>query len=273
MDEHARQQHLVRVGEHGAQGHRAGTGVHRHFAELQFAFVAVVAAVLELQGDLGRVLAGLLQTAIGQVTAQRQQVAGRLGHVDIDRIELLDGRQFLGLAVADQRAFGHCGAADAPGDRRQHLGVAQVDARPLQFRLGLQAGRARLVIGLLAHRLVLDQFGVAVGQRLAGRQAGLGTLQGCLVHRRIDLVELLPGLDLATLGEQAPLDDAIDLRTNLGDAVGAGTAWQIGGYRKRLCLQGHDAHGGLLLRRGCCFFLTAGQENSHGENGHQGSVG
>ncbi len=87
------------------------------------------------------------------------------------------------------------------------------------------------------------------------------------------MVELLPGLDLATLGEQALLDDAIDLRTDLGDAVGAGTTGQLGGYRERLRLQGHDAHGGLLLRRGRCLFLTSGQENSHGENGHQGSTG
>ena len=51
-DEHAGQQHALRIGEARAQRHRAGALVDDHLGELDRARVAVVAAVLELQAHL-----------------------------------------------------------------------------------------------------------------------------------------------------------------------------------------------------------------------------
>ncbi|MCY1397917.1 hypothetical protein D9M71_129370 [compost metagenome] len=223
--------------------------------------MGVGAAIGQGQVHLRRA-ADLLQLAAGQFATQAQQLAGRLGHVHIDRIELLDLRQRLALPVVHQRALGHRRATDAPADRRQHLGVAHVDARLLQRRLGLQLCRARLVVLLTADRLVGDQHLVALGQRTAGQHAGLGTLQGRLIDRRIDLVQLLASLDLAAFLEQTLLHDAVDLRTHLGHPIGRGTARQLGGQGERLGLEGHHPHlrGGASLRPGRVLFATAGQQ-------------
>ena len=47
-------------------------------------------------------------------TAQAQHLGRRLREVDVHRIDLLDERQRRRLGLADQRAFGHQRAADAP---------------------------------------------------------------------------------------------------------------------------------------------------------------
>ncbi len=52
LDEHARQKHVLRIGEARPQGHRAGALVHHDLGKLDGAGVAVVAAVLELQANL-----------------------------------------------------------------------------------------------------------------------------------------------------------------------------------------------------------------------------
>jgi hypothetical protein len=70
VNEHAGQQGVVRVGEHGAQGHGTGGLVDRDFGELQLAVQLVLAAVFQGQLDLGGVVAGFLQAAAFQVAAQ-----------------------------------------------------------------------------------------------------------------------------------------------------------------------------------------------------------
>src|SRR6185295_505015 len=52
-DEHARQKHRLRVGEAGAEGHRARRLVDQHLAELDRAAEPIFAAVGELEADLG----------------------------------------------------------------------------------------------------------------------------------------------------------------------------------------------------------------------------
>src|SRR5690606_42123050 len=92
------------------------------------------------------IVAGLLQSTAVQGTAQSQQFPGRLGDIHIDGIELLDGRQRLSLTVADQGAPGNSRTPDLTGNRRGYTGVAQIDARSLQSRLGLQLRPAPLVV-------------------------------------------------------------------------------------------------------------------------------
>ena len=76
----------------------------------------VFGTIFQLQGDLGGVVAGALQATGIQIPTQRQQITRWLGYIDIDRIQLLNGRQRLCLTIADQRALGHRGTADTPGN-------------------------------------------------------------------------------------------------------------------------------------------------------------
>src|SRR5690606_19020724 len=168
------------------------------------------------------------------------------------------------------------GTADAAVDRRQHLGVAHVDARLFQAGLRLQEGGARLVVGLLAHGVVLDQLGVALGARAGGGQGGLGAFQGGLVDGGVDLVQLLTGLHLAALVEQALLDDAVDLRTHLGAAVGGGAARQLGGQRVSLGIKGNDAdqrgrRRGVSLGRS--LILASSKQCRNRKRGNQSHMG
>ncbi|MCY1543491.1 hypothetical protein D9M68_793110 [compost metagenome] len=74
----------------------------------------------------------------------------------------------------------------------------------------------------------------------------------------VDLVERLPGLDLGAFSEQALLDDPIDLRTHLGDAVRSGTTRQLGGQGEGLRMQGNHTHFRHLGGRRRSFLLAAG---------------
>src|SRR5690606_12903612 len=86
-----------------------------------------------------------------------------------------------------------------------------------------------VVIRLAADRAALGQRAVALHQqvgrlelRLGARQRGLLAVVAGLVEGRVDLVELLAGADFAAFGEQALLDDTVDLRPDFRDPVGAG---------------------------------------------------
>ncbi|MNM60594.1 hypothetical protein D3C81_718830 [compost metagenome] len=269
VDEHARQQRVIRVREHGAQRHGASSLVNRNFGELQLAVEFVLAAVFEGQLDGRGVVAGLLQATGFQVTAQLQQLYRGLGHVDVDRVELLDHGHRLGLGIADQRAFGDRRSTDTTGQWRVDLGVAHIDLGRLQRGFRLQAVGHGRVVFLAAHGLFVDQLLVAIGNRLGRTQVGFGAFLGRFIDRWIDLIQLLAGLDVAAFLEQTLENDAVDLRTNLGNAVRAGAPRQIRGERKRLRLKGDDAD----LRRWCgrwSFFLFASAEQRcQGDGGDQ----
>ena len=139
-------------------------------------------------------------------------------------------------------------------DRRRDARVLEGDARGVERRarrgdlgLGPPVRGLRVVVLLLRHRLDLDELSVALGQqpgrherRLGPREGRLGAVIVGLVQRRIDLVQHLPGLDLLALGEQAPLDEAADLRAHLGDHDRHRTAGQLGGHRHGLGRQCDD---------------------------------
>ena len=71
---HARQQHALGVGHHGAQRHHAGAGVHDHAGKLQLAPVRIEAAVFELELDRQRIALELLETPILDIALELQQL-------------------------------------------------------------------------------------------------------------------------------------------------------------------------------------------------------
>ncbi len=80
-------------GEFAAQDHLASAGVDADIGEQQLARQRVGTAVILDQRGLGLVLPDLLQLPGTQGAAQVIQLAGRLGQVGVDRIQLLDQRQ------------------------------------------------------------------------------------------------------------------------------------------------------------------------------------
>ena len=91
--------------------------------------------------------AGRRHAAAGQRSAQRDEVGARLLDVDIDRVQPLDHRQRIGLAVGDQRADGGQRTADPPADRRGHAREPQVDLRRFERGLVLRDGGGGLLRG------------------------------------------------------------------------------------------------------------------------------
>jgi len=114
---------LIGITEFGAQGHRAGARIHRLFGKAQLARLRIDRAIG--QNQLHRQI-GRLELAALHLLTQLQQIGSRLGEGHIDRIELFNGGQMGGVTLADQRAFGHQGTANATGNRRQHAGVGQI---------------------------------------------------------------------------------------------------------------------------------------------------
>ena len=228
----------------------------------------VVRAVLEDELH-GRFTLGVAADAASlDGAAQCAHVVARLGQVDVDRIELLHG----------QRPGGHGRASDASVDGRGDARVFQIDLGALErcatgrdFGLCLLVGGDRVVVGLGADGLDLDQFGIALGAHACGlgigfgacyRGAGAVDLGG--VGRGVDLIEQFAALDLGALGESPLFDDAADLRPDLGNHVGRGAPGQLGADRNRRGADFDHGHfGGWCaavagLRFG--LFVTAGRE-------------
>jgi hypothetical protein len=204
------------------------------------------------------------------MAAEAQQVGGGIRDIDINGVDLADGRQGRRLLGRDQRALGDGRCADQPADRRTHFGEVEADLRRLDGRLGrgdvglgLRQRRLGVVEALCGDRVDADQLVVAIDLGLRARQGGFRLLQGrCgrviggLVAARIDLVEEIAGLDGAALGEDAALDEAVDLRPDIGDGRGRGAARNLDRQRNRFSLQrdGADLDGraaaGWAARRG-----------------------
>ena len=72
---------------------------------------------------------GVLQLTGLDGFAQRKSIAGRLGEIDKQRIDLLHHGQGGGFPLPDQRPFRDQCPANAAGNRGRHLGVTQVDLR------------------------------------------------------------------------------------------------------------------------------------------------
>ena len=93
----------------------------------------------------------------------------------------------------------------------------------------------------------------------------LGSVERGLIGRGVDLIENVALLDVRTFCEQAVLDDASHLRTDLGDHVCGGAARQLGsqGNFLRLDLHHTDFRG---IRRGSLTgrlrLLATGQDHA-----------
>ena len=136
VDELAVDQSAIGIGERGP--HRDGIGalIDLDVEEIDLARVLVRGAVG--QRDLDHRRAGRIVTSASIL--QELALADRKG--DVDRVLADDGREHAAVGP-DQVADAERGAADAAGDRRVDLGVAEIDPRPLERRLGLQDRRPR----------------------------------------------------------------------------------------------------------------------------------
>ena len=249
---------MIRVGHDHPQGHHAGRLVHGHVGELEGSFLAILAAIFQLEADTGPVLLPLGQLALGHQALEAQQVGGGLAHVHVHGIELRDGGEAVRLPGGHQGTLGHRRLADAAADGGRDAGVSQVDVGGLQCGLGgpdlgqlLFPGRVGVVILLAADGFHLHQLGVALGLEAGAALVGLGLgevgLGGShfgLIDGGINLIEQLTGLDVAPLGEQALEDDAVHLGTHLGHPQGGGAAGELGQQLQGGRMEGDHVHGG-----------------------------
>ena len=161
--------------------------------------------VFQEQRDFRLIGTVQLQLSGGNVAPQLQTLDARLRDVDVDRIDLLDGRherRGARLHVRTLRDLRHAAATD---DRRYHVGVAKVDLRQRDRRLarrnvgsGLPLRGDGVVVVLLADRVRGDQHLEALGLRGRRREIGFRLLQRGRravqrgdIGRGVDLVEPL----------------------------------------------------------------------------------
>ena len=179
-------------------------------------------------------------------------------------------------------------ATDIIAEQMQMLGgrhgaVFQVDVRRFQRRgggldvcLGLLEGGDGIIVLLTADAFDGYQFLVArcfrTGRQQIGlgfRQRGLGRVVGGLVGGRVDLIQGRARFHIATLDEQAFLDQTAHLRAHIGHLVGIRTAGQFGAHRQRGRINSKHDHLRRLLRVRCfLFFTAAGHDYSGAQNGN-----
>src|SRR4029077_2511555 len=136
--EEAREERRVLVLEDAAQGDSAGGRRQRAVGEIEDPDVRI--ALLVLEADLDGLLADPgpeLDVVLLHQVAQVQGVPLVEIEADVDRLELLDGREQSRSAGADDVAGIHLPGSDAAGERRDDLRVAEVDLGELELRLRL----------------------------------------------------------------------------------------------------------------------------------------
>ena len=121
VDEHPGQQLAVGIRKLRAQHHGAGALVDFDFGELQRSLERIRRPVFELESDFGALLARTRKAAVVERLLQPQHFGDGLANVDVDRIELLHGRELPRLTRRGERAFRAQRAADAAADRREHF--------------------------------------------------------------------------------------------------------------------------------------------------------
>src|SRR5690606_42081077 len=92
--------------------------------------------------------------------------------------------------------FGYSRSADTAGNRRKYLGVLQIDACKIRFRLCLLVGRLRVVMSLTAHGIHLGKFRISTRLQLSRAQISGRLLVSRLVNGVVDLIKLLAFLNL-----------------------------------------------------------------------------
>ena len=104
-------------------------------------------AAVGLQTDLDRQLLeiGRRQSAAAGFFPNPQDILFVDVEIDVDRIELHDGRKLCRRRRADQLADRNEMRADNAVERRNHVGVAVIDRRNLGVDLGLLQVRLRII--------------------------------------------------------------------------------------------------------------------------------
>ncbi|MNE33093.1 hypothetical protein D3C80_1267400 [compost metagenome] len=192
----------------------------------------------------------------------------------MDRVQLLDGRQRGGLALADQCAFSDQGTADTAGNRCRYGGVTEVQAGAFQgslggghFGIGLQEAGLGVVIFLAADSLVVDQFAVALLLQTRLVQGGLGLCQGgagavmiSFQWRWVDQEQHIALFDVTAFAVHPLEHHARDPRAHFGGARRQDAAAEFAADGQWLQLQGFYPHlrcGGFFVLLGAV--ATAGQ--------------
>ncbi|MNP13620.1 hypothetical protein D3C76_1059080 [compost metagenome] len=176
----------------------------------------------------------------------------------MDRVQLLDQRQRRGFVLPHQRAFGDQRAADAPGNRRRHRGITQVQFRSLHGGFaggdvgsGLPRGGPGVVVVLAADGVAFDQLGVTlflqpglerIGLGLA--QRGVGAVQVGLERRRVDAEQHIALFHVAAFAKGPLQHHAGHAGTDFGNARRGNPPAQFAADRQRAGFDGFDAHGG-----------------------------
>ena len=161
--------------------------------------MAIVSAIGKRDRDLGLALLVQLHLAGGLRLPQSGHVRRIDGEIHIDRIDLLDiGQQgsagaIVAGAVADERPDGDLLLSGDAVDRRNHIGVAEIEARAFDCGLVLLhlAQRPAFRRICVVHRLLRnDMIGVQQFPRALGGQFGVGQCRLILGEHGEVIVEL-----------------------------------------------------------------------------------
>ncbi|MNL16898.1 hypothetical protein D3C87_1379620 [compost metagenome] len=150
----------------------------------------------------------------------------------MDRVQLLNQRQWRGFVLAHQRAFGDQRTTDAPGNRRGDGGVAEVQFCPVDSGFvggdiggGVPNGDPGVVVVLAADGIAFDQLGVSLFQQLGLKRIGLGlaqrgfgAVQVSLERRRVDAEQHIALFHVTAFTEGALQDHARHAGTHFGHA-------------------------------------------------------
>ena len=98
-------------------------------------FQRILRAVFQDELHLIRIRPVVVDPPFLQAALQSQQVGGGLGNVHVNGVQLLNGGQGDGLIRRHDGAIGHGGCPDATGNRRDNMGVIEVDAGRFHHRL------------------------------------------------------------------------------------------------------------------------------------------
>ena len=227
-DELSWRESLIRIGKRDTKIPRSGGRTYGNIQQVQCPLMRIRAAVGKgdhaLQFIEGRALDALLRS----IPEAFKDEGLRCACVHIHGIQLVDHCQQVGLR-GNEPAFKDSTPLDPTGDGSDDarvveikLGLHHIGIRPFQGRPRRQVFRDRIIHIFLAHRLLreqrLDAIKILFGlnqPRLRLRDFCFRTQIGGSKRHRIDLVEALALLDIASLRKESLLENPGYLRSNL----------------------------------------------------------
>ena len=170
---------------------------------------------------------------------QPHEIVAGLSNVDVDRIKLLDSRQFSRLPVSDKSTFGHSRFADTSANGRSHFGISEIDAGAFDRGfcgnyggIGLASISNGLVVLLLTDVFRTHERNVTFYRQMRDggggftfRQFAFRAVITCLIGRWIDLVQGLACLHIAAFSDITIQYDPTNLWANFGNTKSIGAPW------------------------------------------------